>query len=55
MALNTFSHHGICTVWWSFIATIIVILLASVRKFHSLAWFTWAGFVSIFVAVFIVV
>lgn len=28
---------------------------ASVRRFHSIGWITWAGFVSIFVAVFIVV
>lgn len=28
---------------------------ASVRKFQKVAWLTWAGFVSIFTAVFIVV
>lgn len=54
-ALNALSHHGACTVWWSFIATVIIILTASVRKLQHLGWLTYAGFVSIYVAVFIVV
>lgn len=33
----------------------VVALAASVRKFHQIGWLTWAGFISIFVAVFIVV
>lgn len=55
IGLNALSHHAACSVWWSFIATIVVALAASVRKFHKLAWLTWAGFASIFVAVLIVV
>jgi hypothetical protein len=30
-------------------------LCASVRKFEKIAWITWAGFASVFIAVFIVV
>ncbi|RDW85501.1 hypothetical protein BP5796_03826 [Coleophoma crateriformis] len=53
--LNALSTHATCTVWWSFIATIVIAGLASFRKFQQIGWLTWAGFVSIFVAVFIVV
>lgn len=38
-----------------FLATMVVAMTASVRKFHQIGWLTWAGFISIFVAVFIVV
>jgi len=53
--LNALSTHAACTVWWSFIATIVVAVCASVRKFQQIGWLTWAGFVSIFTAVLIVV
>ena len=36
-------------------ATVVVIVAASVRKFQKIGWLTWAGFISIFTAVFIVV
>ena len=54
IGFNTLSTHAACTVWWSFLATIAVTAAASVRKFQKVAWLTWAGFVSIFIAVFIV-
>lgn len=53
--LNALSHHDACTVWWSFLAAVVVALTASVRKFHQIGWLTWAGFASIFTAVLIVV
>ncbi|KAF5980180.1 neutral amino acid permease [Fusarium bulbicola] len=34
---------------------IFVLILASVRKFENIAWLTWAGFLTVYVAVFIVV
>ncbi len=55
VGLNALSHHAACTVWWSFLATVVVALTASVRKFHQIGWLTWAGFISIFIAVMIVV
>jgi hypothetical protein len=55
IGLNALSTHAACTVWWSFLATVVVVICASVRKFHQIGWLTWAGFVSIFIAVFIVV
>ena len=55
IGLNALSEHAACTVWWSFIATILTIAAASVRKFQKIGWLSWAGFISIYVAVFIVV
>lgn len=55
IALNALSNHAACSVWWSFIATIVIVACASVRKFHQIGWLTWAGFISIFIAVLIVV
>lgn len=37
------------------VATVAVFILASARKFEKIAWLTWAGFISVYVAVFIVV
>lgn len=54
-ALNALSHHAICTNWFMLVATISVFILASVRKFEKIAWLTWVGFASVYIAVFIVV
>ncbi|KAJ5562908.1 hypothetical protein N7461_001669 [Penicillium sp. DV-2018c] len=54
-ALNALSLHSICTVWFSFIATVIIAMCASVRKFSHIGWLTWIGFGSVYVAVFIIV
>ncbi|KAK7751468.1 hypothetical protein SLS62_006553 [Diatrype stigma] len=54
-ALNALSNHAVCTNYFMLIATIAVFILASARKFEKIAWLTWAGFISVFVAVFIVV
>ena len=53
--LNALSHHAACTVWFGFISLVAVTIGASLRKFHTVGWLTWVGFVSIFTAVFIVV
>jgi len=55
VALNTFSARAACTVWWCFLAVMLFAGIASIRTFHQIGWLTWAGFVSIFVAVFVVV
>lgn len=54
-ALNALSHHAACTVWWSFLAMVVVIATASIRKLTHVGWLTYAGFISIYVAVLIVV
>lgn len=55
VGLNVLSHHATCTVWWSFLATVVIAMTASVRTFQKIGWLTWAGFASIFTAVLIVV
>ena len=54
-ALNALSHHAACTVWWSFIAMVVTVALASFRKFTQIGWITYVGFASIYIAVLIVV
>lgn len=54
-ALNALSHHAACTVWWSFLATVVIIATASIRKLEHVGWLTYAGFISIYAAVLIVV
>ncbi|RDW63845.1 hypothetical protein BP5796_10347 [Coleophoma crateriformis] len=55
IGINALSHHAACTVIWSVIATIAIAVGGSIRKFHAIGWLTWAGFISIFTAVMIVV
>lgn len=55
VALNALSNHAVCTNYFMLVATVMVFLLASVRKFEKISWLTWGGFISIYVAVFIVV
>lgn len=54
IALNALSDHGACTVWFSFVGAVLTIMAASVRKFEKVGWLSWGGFVSIYLAVFIV-
>lgn len=55
IAFNVFSSHGACTVAFSFVSAVLVAIAASVRRFHEMGYLTTAGFISIFLAVFIVV
>lgn len=50
-AINTFSDHSACTIWWSAIATVVATLLASIRKLHQIGWLAWVGLASILAAV----
>ncbi|KAL4756300.1 uncharacterized protein BDW70DRAFT_154312 [Aspergillus foveolatus] len=54
-ALNALSHHATCTVWWSFLATTVIITTASIRKLEHVGWLSYVGFLSIYIALFIVV
>lgn len=55
VGLNALSNHAICTNYFMLVSTVAVFVLASVRKFEKIAWLTWVGFSSVFIAVFIVV
>lgn len=54
-ALNALSNHGACTVVFNVVATVLAAGMASIRKFEKIAWMTWLGFFSVFIAVLIVV
>ena len=54
-AFNAVSVHALCTNWFTGIAAIICIAMASIRTFGNLGWLTWAGFFATFIAIFIVV
>ncbi|KAH7092567.1 transmembrane amino acid transporter protein-domain-containing protein [Paraphoma chrysanthemicola] len=55
VGFNALSDHAACTVWWAFLAFVLVVASASVRKFEKVGWLSWAGFFSVYIAVFIVV
>ncbi|KAK6843752.1 hypothetical protein PG995_002710 [Apiospora arundinis] len=55
VALNALSGHALCTNSFMLVATAMVFILSSARKFEKIAWLTWIGFFSVFIAVFIVV
>ncbi|KAJ8081861.1 hypothetical protein PM082_007707 [Marasmius tenuissimus] len=55
IALSVLSNDATCSVWFSLVSTVFIVAAASIRKFHDIAWLTWAGFASVFVAVFIIV
>ncbi|KAL3465707.1 transmembrane amino acid transporter protein-domain-containing protein [Aspergillus heterothallicus] len=54
-ALNALSHHAACTVWFSFVAAVVIVGTASIRKLEKVGWLSYVGFLSIYIAVFIVV
>ncbi|EFX03515.1 amino acid transporter [Grosmannia clavigera kw1407] len=53
VGLNALSDHAICTNYFMLVAMVAVFILASVRKFEKIAFLTWAGFASVYIAVFI--
>jgi hypothetical protein len=40
------SHHTACTVWWSFLAAVVIIATASICKLEHAGWLTYVGFLS---------
>ncbi|ETN37111.1 uncharacterized protein HMPREF1541_08101 [Cyphellophora europaea CBS 101466] len=54
-ALNALSEHALCTNYFTLIVALVMAGLAGIRKFEHIGWLTWAGFVTIYAAVLIVV
>lgn len=38
VGFNALSEHATCTVWFSFVAFILIVACASVRKFEKIGW-----------------
>jgi hypothetical protein len=55
VAFNALSDHGACTVWFAFVAFVLITMAASIRTLHNIGWITWVGFFSLFIAIFIIV
>lgn len=53
VALVALSNHAVCTNYFMLVATALVFLMSSIRKFEKIAWLTWFGFLSVYIAVFI--
>ncbi|KAK8042440.1 N amino acid transport system protein [Apiospora phragmitis] len=54
VAFNALSDHALCTVWWGLISAAIITACALIRTLKNMGWITFAGFISLFVAIFIV-
>ena len=39
--LNALSHHRACTVWWSFLATAVIVAASSIRKLDHVGWLSY--------------
>ena len=55
IALNALSNHGACSVWFSFVATVMVILFSCIRTWDRMTWPLTFGFCSVFGGVLAVV
>jgi hypothetical protein len=47
IALNTLSEHGACSVWFSFVATVVIIMFSSIRTWNKMTWPMTVGFVCV--------
>ncbi|KAK9418788.1 putative Amino acid transporter transmembrane domain-containing protein [Seiridium unicorne] len=51
IAFNALSEHGACSVVFSFVSTVMVIMVSSVRTWGKMTWPLTAGFVSVMAGV----
>lgn len=54
-ALNTLSDHGACTVWFSFVAFVLSTAIAMFPKLAQVGVAAWAGVITLFISIFILV
>lgn len=55
IAFNALSEHGACTVWFSFVAMILIIIFSSIRTWDRMTWPMTLGFASVMGGVLAVV
>ena len=55
IAFNALSEHGACTVWFSFVSMILVILFSSIRTWDKMTWPMTLAFASVLGGVLAVV
>ncbi|RYO76368.1 hypothetical protein DL766_006669 [Monosporascus sp. MC13-8B] len=54
-ALNALSNPVLCMNYFTVVAAVAVFILAGARKFKKIVWLTWVEFLSLCIAIFIVV
>ncbi|KAF7555716.1 hypothetical protein G7Z17_g1972 [Cylindrodendrum hubeiense] len=47
IAFNALSDHGACSVWFSFVAAILIIMYSSIRTFDKMTWPMTAAFICV--------
>lgn len=47
IALNALSEHGACTVWFSLVSMILIIVFSSIRTWDRMTWPMTLGFASV--------
>lgn len=47
IAFNALSEHGACTVWFSFVSTILIVLYSSIRTWDKMTWPMTLAFISV--------
>jgi hypothetical protein len=55
IAFNALSEHGACSVWFSFVSTILIILYSSIRTWEKMTWPMTLAFISVLGGVLAVV
>lgn len=55
IAFNALSEHGACTVWFSFVSLILVIIFSSIRTWDKMTWPMTLAFASVLGGVLAVV
>ena len=54
-ALNAFSNHAACTVWYSFVGFVLTTIISSIRTWGKMTWPLTIAFVSVIAGVLVVV
>lgn len=55
IAFNALSEHGACTVWFSFVSTVLIVMYSSIRTWDKMTWPMTLAFMSVMGGVLAVV
>ena len=55
IAFNALSNHGACSVWFTFVGTVLTTIFSSIRTWGKMTWPLTIGFISVMAGILIVV
>jgi hypothetical protein len=55
IAFNALSDHGACSVWFSFAATVMIVMYSCIRTWNGMTWPMTLGFISVMAGILAVV